>query len=121
MDFSPGSLIGSVSWIWRDKQYGSIFKRSYYQAPSWDQWDLRLTWKDRDNKYTVIAFVKNLADSLGYEGGPTATRRSGVIPGYVAGLTGAAGTAAIPITEGIASTYQLTPPRTYGIELQYRF
>jgi iron complex outermembrane receptor protein len=121
MDFSPGSLIGSVSWFWRDKQYGSIFKRSYYQAPSWDQWDLRLTWKDRDNKFTVIGFVKNLADSLGYEGGPTATRRSGVIPGYVAGLTGAAGTAAIPITEGIASTYQLTPPRTYGIELQYRF
>ena len=123
MDFEPGSLIGSVSYIWRDKQYGSIFNRSYYQAPSYDQWDARLTWKDRDNKYTVIAFVKNIFDDLGYQGGASAARRAGFVPGYVTGipLSNPASAASIPVTQGIASTYLLTPPRTYGIELQYRF
>jgi iron complex outermembrane receptor protein len=26
-----------------------------------------------------------------------------------------------PVVQGISTTYPLTPPRTYGIELQYRF
>ncbi|HEY2357675.1 MAG TPA: TonB-dependent receptor, partial [Phenylobacterium sp.] len=54
VDLDKGSLSPSVSYIWRDKQYGSIFDRSYYQAPSWSQVDARLTWKDRDNKYSII-------------------------------------------------------------------
>ena len=28
---------------------------------------------------------------------------------------------AIPVIQGIASSYTITPPRTYGVELQYRF
>src|SRR6185437_4662890 len=48
-----GSLTPTISYIWRDKQYGSIFQRAYNQSPSWDQVDARLTWKDRDNKYSV--------------------------------------------------------------------
>jgi len=121
MQLDSGSLIGSVSYIWRDKQFGSIFNRSYYEAPSYDQWDARLTWKDRNNKYTVIAFVKNIFNDLGYEGGAAAQRNVGFVPGYTLGATGAAGAAFTPVNQGIASTYLLTPPRTYGIELQYRF
>jgi iron complex outermembrane receptor protein len=121
--FEPGSLIGSLSYVWRDKQYGSIFNRSYYQAPSYDQWDARLTWKDKDNKYTVIAFVKNIFNDLGYEGGAAATRQAGFVPGYALGLplSNPASAVSIPVNSGVASTYLLTPPRTYGIELQYRF
>ena len=118
LDFQPGSLIGSVSYIWRDKQYGSIFNRSYYQAPSYSQVDARVTWKDKDNKYSVIAFVKNIFDDLGYEGGATASRRAGFVPAYTQGLPGIG---PVPVNQGIASTYFLTPPRTYGLELQYRF
>ena len=33
----------------------------------------------------------------------------------------AASSTAIPIIQGIGSSYTITPPRTYGIELQYRF
>jgi len=118
MEFERGSLIPSISYIWRDKQFGSIFDRSYYEAPSWDQWDARLTWKDKDNKYSIIAFVKNLTDNLGYEAGTTASRRAGFVPAFALGQPGFALT---PVNQGIASTYVLTPPRTYGIELQYRF
>lgn len=120
------SVVGSVSYIWRDTQYGSIFNRSYYKSPAWDQVDARITWNAADNKTTVIAFVKNLFDDLGYEGGAGASRRAGSTYTPPAGapivnsVQQAAGTG--PYSNvGIASSYPLTPPRTFGIELQYRF
>jgi iron complex outermembrane recepter protein len=128
LEFQPGSLTGSVNYIWRDKQFGSLFDRSYYEAPAYSQWDARVTYKDKDNKYTIIAFIKNIANDLGYEGGASAGRRAGQLPGYVVGQTGSTALAAVPVlTPGnnnvgnIVSGYLLTPPRTYGIELQYRF
>jgi iron complex outermembrane receptor protein len=126
--FNPGSLIGSVSYVWRDSQYGSIFNRDYYKSPAWDQVDARLTWKDANDRFTIIAFVKNLFDDLGYAGGASAVRRAGFVPGYALGATGAAAAASTPIIEpvngnpnGVASSYPINPPRTYGVELQYRF
>ncbi|WP_372785904.1 TonB-dependent receptor [Phenylobacterium sp.] len=111
-----GSLSPSVSYIWRDKQYGSIFTRSYNEAPSWSQVDARVTWKGKDNKYSVIAYVKNLFDDLGYDGGATGARIAGTLPGA---------TVVSPqrnvVQPGFNITYPLTPPRTYGVELQYRF
>jgi iron complex outermembrane receptor protein len=107
--FEPGSLTGSVSYIWRDEQYGTIFSRSYNKSPSWDQVDLRLTYKDAKDRFTIIAYGKNIFDDLGYYEGNTSTR---VVGRQVSGL---------PVVQGIASTYYLTPPRTYGMEFQYRF
>jgi iron complex outermembrane receptor protein len=117
-ELSSGSITTGATYVWRDKQYGSIFDRSYYEAPAYDQVDLRATYKDKDNKYTVIAFVKNVFDDLGYEAGTTASRRAGYLPPFVLGR---AGFAPVAVDQGIASTYTLTPPRTYGIEFQYRF
>jgi iron complex outermembrane receptor protein len=133
-EFERGTLSPSVSYIWRDKQYAGLFQRSYNEAPSWDQWDFRATWKDRDNKYSVIAYVKNAFDTLGYDGGSSSSRTTGV---YSAATIAAAGlTAGLPATlpgggfnavqrnatyNGIATSYNLTPPRTFGVELQYRF
>jgi iron complex outermembrane receptor protein len=108
--FEPGSLTGSVSYIWRDKQYGSIFTRSYNETPSWSQVDLRLTWKDAKDRYTIIAYGKNILDDLGYYEGATSAR-----------VVGRIGPSGVPTVQGIASTYPLTPPRTYGVEFQYRF
>jgi iron complex outermembrane receptor protein len=104
-----GSLTPSVSYFWRDSQYGSIFQRSYNKSPSWDQVDLRMTFKDKDNRYSIIGSVKNVFDDLGYYEGNTSLRQVGRLP------SGA------PTVQGIASTYYLTPPRTYSVELQYRF
>jgi iron complex outermembrane receptor protein len=104
-----GSLSPSVSYFWRDSQYGSIFQRSYNKAPSYDQVDLRLTWKDAQNRYTIIGYAKNIFDDLGYYEGSTSTRQVGRLP------------SGFPVVQGITTTYGLTPPRTYGVELQYRF
>ena len=110
-----GSLTPTIIYIWRDKQYGSIFQRAYNQSPSWDQVDARLTWKGRDNKYSVIAYVKNLFDTLGYDGGASGARIAGTnVNANGVGVTNL-------VQPGFNITYPLTPPRTYGLELQYRF
>lgn len=114
--FGDGSSVtGSVTYTWRDSQYGSIFDRAYYKSPSWDQVDARVTWTSSDDKTRVIGFVRNLFDDVGYEGGAGASRRAGSI------YTPPAGAPIVNTVQGVASTYPLTPPRTYGIEVQYKF
>jgi iron complex outermembrane receptor protein len=131
-----GTLSPSISYIWRDKQYSNLFTRTLGAAPSWDQWDGRVTWKAKNSKFTVIAYVKNIGNTLGYDGGATATRQTGVyanstitalglgpctnggspcrgLPGSVPGTFNA--------VQGFTTSYALTPPRTYGVEFQYRF
>jgi len=134
-EFEKGTLTPEISYIWRDKQYAGLFERSYNEAPSWDQWDARITWKDKDNKYSIIAYIKNIGDTLGYDGGASSTRLTGLYNGATltaAGITPGLASATIPNTfnavqrtasnpSGINTTYNLTPPRTYGIEFQYRF
>ena len=95
-EFEQGSLNLSVSGIWKAATYDSIFNRPYNLAPSYSQVDLRSTWTDKHNRYSVIGFAKNVFDTLGYDS-----------------VTGATGTA--------ARTVSLTPPRTFGVQLQYRF
>ena len=97
-DFDKGSLTPSVSYVWRDHEYSGIFERSYYASPSWDQVDARVTWKDKDNKYSVIAYVKNIGDTLGYDGGSLAARLGGVYPN--AAIAASQGTA-LPVTPGL--------------------
>ncbi|MFC3069568.1 TonB-dependent receptor [Phenylobacterium soli] len=100
-NLDPGNLSLSASYVWRDKAYANIFTRSYNEAPSWDQFDLRAAFTDRDNKYTIIGYVKNVGDTKGYDAAIAASQRISTPTG--------------------APNFELTPPRTYGVELQYRF
>jgi iron complex outermembrane receptor protein len=105
-EFAPGSLILSGSYIWKDKSYASVFKRVYDEAPSWDQVDLRATWQGNHDKYELVAYVRNLFDTLGYD------------------AAAAAYPIAAPVGGGAftqAPAYDLTPPRTYGFEVHYKF
>jgi iron complex outermembrane recepter protein len=108
-----GDITGSVSYIWRDKQYGTLFTRSYNESPAWDQVDARVAWDLKNGKTRVIAYVKNVFDDIGYDAGATATR--------FAGTSNSAFGAPTNTIQGVFSTYSVTPPRTYGIELQYKF
>jgi iron complex outermembrane receptor protein len=104
--FEPGDFTLSGTYIWKDKSYSTIFTRTYYQAPSWDQVDLRGTWSGMHDRYEIVLFVKNLFNTLGYDaaGGATAS--------YT-------GNPANPTSQDTA--YDLTPPRTYGVEVHYKF
>ena len=104
--FDPGQLILSGSYIWKDKSYDSVFLRSYDEAPSWDQVDLRATWQGNHDKYELVAYVRNLFNTLGYDA---------AAGGYPIALPVGGG----GFTQGPA--YDLTPPRTYGVEVHYKF
>ncbi len=99
IDFAAGSLNLSGTYAWRDEVQSGLFTRSYRMAPSFDQIDLRATWTDARDRYQIIAYGRNITDEYGLDG-VTAERD-------------ADGT--------IFQTWSLTPPRTYGVELQYRF
>jgi iron complex outermembrane receptor protein len=123
-----GTLTPEATYIWRDKQYSGLFTRPLDAAPSWDQTDFRITYKDRDNKYSIIAYVQNAFNQLGYDGGASASRQSGLF--YQSTINALGLTPGLPSTrvpgtfnavQGFSTSYPLTPPRTYGIEFQYRF
>jgi iron complex outermembrane recepter protein len=96
---SAGNLTASGTWTYKDETYYSVFTRDHNLAPAYDETDLRLLWNEPNNRYTIIAFAKNVFDDEGYE---------------AAGATMSAW--------GVQSrTRSLTFPRTYGIEAQFRF
>lgn len=102
VDFDAGTLSLSGSYLWQASAYSNIFNRSYNRMSSYDQVDLRAVWTGRDNRYRVIAYVKNVFDSVGYDN--------------------ALGTllASSP-TFAVAQSYAFTPPRTFGLQVEYRF
>jgi iron complex outermembrane receptor protein len=96
--FEPGALTLSGTVAWQDATYDSIFNRFYTKAPAYDTVDLRLLWTDVKNRYTVIVYGKNIFNSLGYDNAGATLETNGVLN----------------------RTFGLTPPATYGVELQYR-
>jgi iron complex outermembrane recepter protein len=104
--FDPGSFTLSGTYVWKDKSYAGVFTRQYYSAPAWNQVDLRGTWQGDHDRYEIVFFVKNLFDTLGYDAAGGATG------GY-------SGNVANPVNQ--LTAYDLTPPRTYGVEVHYKF
>lgn len=97
----PGNLTLSTTVTYRASQYDSVFNRPYYYAPAYAELNMRLTFKDAKDRYTVIVYANNLTNTVAYDG---ATLRA----------VNNAGTA-------FSELYSLTAPRTYGFEVQYRF
>jgi iron complex outermembrane receptor protein len=104
--FDPGRLTLSGSYIWKDVSYSTVFDRIYNRAPSWNQVDLRAVWSGNHDRYEVVAYVRNLFDTLGYDAAVSA---------YIAGSNRPPGN----YTQN--PEYELTPPRTYGVEFHYKF
>ncbi len=117
-DFTPGSLILSGTYTWTDSTIYQPFNDPAFEVPAYGTGDLRAIWKDADNKYTLIASVKNVTDEEGFTStgstNPTAVFGN-PNPGLVVG-----GKPYLRQT-GVAITRGLIQPRTYGLELQYRF
>lgn len=94
-----GNLTFSGTWTYRDKTYYSVFTRDHNLAPAYDDTDVRLLWSEPNDRYTIIAFAKNVFDQEGYEAASATMSAWGVQ----------------------SRTRSLTFPRTYGIEAQFRF
>jgi iron complex outermembrane receptor protein len=96
-NFDPGTLTVAGSAAWKQANYASVFNRSYSLVPDYTQVNLRATWKDAKDRYSVIAFVDNVFDKVNYDS--------------VSGLTA---------NSGVDRLASLTAPRTFGVEFQYR-
>ena len=87
----PGSLLSG-------NQQTSLFDNPVYRAPSFTTGDLRALWRDADRRYTIIGFVKNVTDEVGYG----------------SSLANPTGVTAVGARRQVSLIY----PRTYGIGAQ---
>ena len=101
IDFEPGSLTFSGTATYTDAQSSSLFNNPLYRSPSFTTGDVRVLWRDAASRYTMIGFVKNVTDEVGF-GSSVASPTS-------------------PTAVGARRQVSLIFPRTYGVELQYRF
>jgi iron complex outermembrane recepter protein len=109
--FDPGNLTLTGSYSWRDVQYGTVFRRNYDAAPSWDDFDIRGLWSGDHDKYEVIAYVRNVFNSAQYS--------NGVGGAGLLGNNRTSTTAAKGFIE--TNVYELVAPRTFGVEVRYKF
>ncbi|MGH7018038.1 MAG: TonB-dependent receptor [Caulobacteraceae bacterium] len=100
------NLVLSGTFVWKDKSYDTPFQRYYYEGPSWDQVNLRITWSGDNDRYEIVGYVDNLLNTIGYDA---------AAGGY--GVTAPQGGGAYTWN----NSYDLTPPRTYGMEIHYKF
>jgi hypothetical protein len=108
--FDPGDLELSATFAFRDTTTSTLFGRFYDTAPSWYDVDLRALWRAPNDRYEIIAYVKNLTNTLQY-----AVGNGG------AGLAGSANSVNASGPLNWVTAYNLNPPRTFGLEVRYKF
>ena len=98
-NLEPGDFNVSVSFIWKDRTPYAFFGNPNTYAPAFNQTDIRASFNSRDHHYTITAYGRNIFDHEGYEGAGAVRQTNGQV----------------------YRNFTLTPPRTYGIEVQYRY
>ncbi len=117
-DFTPGSLILSGTYTWTDETTYQPFDNPDFAVPAYGTADLRVLWKDAQDRYSVIGYVKNVTDEEGFNS-TSSTNPTAVFANPNPGLV--VGGNAYLLQTSTAITRGLIQPRTYGVELQYRF
>jgi len=113
-EFEPGSLILSATYTWTDKTYYQPFKSEANRVKAYDVADFRVLWNDAADRFTIIGYVKNAFDNEGF------TSNGSTTPTAIFDIPGS-GVAPNIVQTRTAITRGLIQPRTYGVELQYRF
>jgi len=103
-DLPTGKLTLSGTAIWKDTTYAAVFNVPEYKQDPYSQFNVRATYASGDGHYNIILFCDNLFNTNGFDA---------AIPADLG--TTAAG------KEDILYGYNLTAPRTFGIQLQYRW
>ncbi|MDB5453315.1 MAG: TonB-dependent receptor [Caulobacteraceae bacterium] len=98
--FSPGNLTLAGNYTYTGEQQQTIWAQPGFTSPANEIVDIRALWKDGGDRFTIIGFVKNLTDEVAYQSSLVTVPSPQV---------------------GNRRTVKLNFPRTYGVELQYRF
>ncbi|HMP61719.1 MAG TPA: TonB-dependent receptor, partial [Phenylobacterium sp.] len=117
-DFDAGSLVASATGFWTDETIYQPFENPAFAVPSYATADFRLIWRDIEDRYSLIGYVKNAFDEEGFTS-TSSTNPTAVFgnpnPGLVVGGQSYLRQTGASISRG------LIQPRTFGLELQYRF
>jgi len=100
---SGGALVLSGSYLWRSSSSSTVFNEPLLISPSYGQTDLRATWAS-DSHFTLVGYIRNAFNNAGKDA-----------------ITGGQYTAGGYAGANNFLSWQLIPPRTYGIEARYRF
>ena len=95
---SAGTLDFFTTYAFTDEQYHSLFENDIDHAPDYFRWDARLAWNSADGRWVVAGWVNNITDESSIR-----------IINFSTDSTLFARTAA------------MSAPRSYGMELRYRF
>jgi iron complex outermembrane recepter protein len=130
--YQDGSTLDlSATYAWQDVSYSSVFNTWMTKIPSWDQTDARFTWTNADGNIAFIGYVRNMFDEVVFDsrgGGRRIGNINRDVPLALCGSSAATtvqhtATAPTGVLQNdcltITETYR--PPRTYGVELQFRF
>jgi iron complex outermembrane receptor protein len=100
-DLGASTLTVNGTVTHTDDQQSTIWNNPIYTSPANDIADFRAIWRPRDSGLTVIASVKNAFDEVAYQ----------------SSLANPAAITAVGYRQQVILNY----PRTYGMELQYKF
>ncbi len=93
-----GTITFLADYSWIDKVYFSLFEEDTDEAPSYSRVDTRITWLSAGENWNVSAFCNNVFDDIGIR--------------QIEALSEA---------DNFRRTGTLTNPRTYGLEVLYKF
>jgi iron complex outermembrane receptor protein len=93
-----GQLTARWDYYWQEESWAREFNARGDFIASWDQHNASLVYDSNDGKWTVRAWIRNIADDDNITGH------------YVTSDT-----------SGYFRNYQLTEPRLYGASLRYNF
>ncbi|MBL8771953.1 MAG: TonB-dependent receptor [Phenylobacterium sp.] len=110
-ELEQGNLTLSGNYVWRAATYYSVFNTYYNKAKSYGTTDFRMLFNDRDDRFTVIAYLKNAFDQRGSAGVSGTRITNNQVNNNVNH----------PLFNRVNQTVSYILPRTYGIEVQYRF
>lgn len=98
-DLAAGTLTAGATYTYTADKQTTVFAQPGYTAGDTQVADFRLLYRDVEDRYTIIGFVKNAFDEEGFDSSVVTT----------------------PSAAGARQTVKPIFPRTFGVELQYRF
>jgi len=98
-DLAAGTLTAGATYTYTADKQTTVFAQPGYTAGETQVADFRLLYRDIEDRYTIIGFVKNAFDEEGFDSSVVTT----------------------PSATGARQTVKPIFPRTFGVELQYRF
>jgi iron complex outermembrane receptor protein len=112
-----GSIFVGANYSWREHSYTEFFNTDFRRSPGYGTLNLSAVWNDPSGRFSIQGNVNNVLDDIGYEGVFVSTKMSGTLgdPGYTYTPELAPG------QHHTYSTYGLTAPRIWSVELRAKF